>query len=172
MEIYNIFDADRHLQPEFKKTEFEALIGWDWGWALLEPIDIAQSSDDDEELSKRFSPGQKTLYFFWYLDGQVTNGGFAQFYFNGYRRYLPIITEGLKLIGDHALLAVIEHAENAYLKNQELINRQIAGADPRPLYKLNDFEFCNSEYFRIHDSTMSLIEKYGRAHPEEFVKLI
>jgi uncharacterized protein YwqG len=33
--------------------------------------------------SKRLSPGQKALFFIWYLDAEVTNGGFIQFYWNG-----------------------------------------------------------------------------------------
>jgi len=37
------------------------------------------------------------------LDAQVTNGGFLQFYSNGYRNYVPTINAGLKLIGDNKI---------------------------------------------------------------------
>jgi hypothetical protein len=33
----------------------------------------------------------------------VRNGGFPQFYLNGYGEYIPPIKEGLKLIGDTAM---------------------------------------------------------------------
>jgi hypothetical protein len=95
MEIYNVFEKENHLQPIFEKERFDNLHGWEFGWEILSFINIAKSDDNERELSKRFSPGQKALYFFWYLDAQVTNGGFIQFYTNGYRNYLPTIIEGL-----------------------------------------------------------------------------
>jgi hypothetical protein len=74
MELYNSFDKDNHLQPVFDKAKFDTLHGWDFGWEILEPINIAKGDEDEFQLSKRFSPGQKALYFIWYLDAQVTNG--------------------------------------------------------------------------------------------------
>src|ERR1700761_4202302 len=108
---YTIFDENNHLQSLFDKTEFDNLRGWDFGWAMLEPINIAESRDEDAELSKRLSPGQKALYFFWYLDSAVINGGFIQFYWNGYREYLPTIINGLKLIGDNEMLLLIDSVD-------------------------------------------------------------
>ncbi|RZK02935.1 MAG: hypothetical protein EOO46_18225 [Flavobacterium sp.] len=78
--MYNEFDSANHLKPDFDRKQFQELNGSDLGWELLEPINIAADDQDSEiELSKRLSPGQKALYFIWYLDGQVTNGGFIQF---------------------------------------------------------------------------------------------
>src|ERR1700679_2039140 len=115
LEYYNIFDKKHHLQPVFDKAAFNTLRGWDFGWAVLKTINIAGNRADNAEFSKRFSPGQKALYFFWYLDAQVTNGGFIQFFWNGYREYLPPIIDGLKLINDTALLNLIYKADEEYL---------------------------------------------------------
>ena len=118
IELYNVFDKGDHLQPEFDKAVFEVLHSWDFGWAILEPINIASDRSNDKLLSHRFSPGQKALYFFWYLDAQVTNGGLIQFYWNDYQEYIPPIITGLKLINDEALLQLLEKAETLYRANE------------------------------------------------------
>src|SRR5687768_2712285 len=105
MNDYNTFDQKNHLLTEIEKVQFETLNGWDFGWALLEPIDISTDDEGSElELANRLSPGQKALYFFWYLDAQVTNGGFIQFYWNNYRKYIKPIKIGLQLIQDNQML--------------------------------------------------------------------
>jgi len=171
-ELYNTFDSDIHLKPDFDKSVFDSLHSWDFGWAILEPINIAPDKEKEKTLSRRLSPGQKTIYFFWYLDEDVTNGGFIQFYWNGNRRYLPPIIDGLKLIGDTTLLRLIEKADNEYLKNKEKFDLQLEKDDWEPLYdNLKDFEKLDDEYYKIHDKTMELIEQYARLHDSEFGKL-
>lgn len=168
---YDIFDKTNHLQPVFDKARFDTLHGFEFGWALLEPINIANSSDEDAELSKRFSPGQKALYFIWYLDAQVRNGGFVQFYLNGYGHYIPPIKDGLKLIGDTAMLSLVEKADMEYLQNKQLVDSYLKKTNWSPLYnapyKFGDYD---SIYYKSNEGMMSLIEKYARQHPEDFVK--
>ena len=134
MEFYNIFEKANHLQSVLSKSEFANLHGWDFGWAVLKGINIASDERAEKELSKRLSPGQKALYFFWYLDAQVTNGGFIQFYWNGYRMYLPAIIKGLKLIEDNELLNLIELVDKEYLVNKEKFELQKEKNESEPLY--------------------------------------
>ncbi|MES2061878.1 MAG: DUF4375 domain-containing protein [Bacteroidota bacterium] len=171
MEAHNIFDKENHLQPDFDKIQFEALHSWDFGWEILSLINIAESREDDEALSRRFSPGQKALYFFWYLDAAVTNGGFVQFYWNDYQIYLPTIKNGLLLIGDTELLKLIQEANHKYFQTQNLFAAQKIKGDWEPLYSQELFDAYDNRYYDIHDNTMDMIEKYARANPEEFVKL-
>ena len=119
----------------------------------------------------RFSPGQKALYFIWYLDAQVTNGGFIQFYWNDYRRYLAPLMDGLKLIGDSAMLNLIEEADIEYLLQQDKFISYKKKDDMEHLYdSLQNFDNFDSTYYTIHDKTMDLIEKYARKNPDQFVK--
>ncbi|HET7116128.1 MAG TPA: DUF4375 domain-containing protein [Hanamia sp.] len=171
MELYNTFDANNHLQPLFDKTQFDTSHGWDFGWAVLEPINIAKGKEDEKLLSKRFSPGQKALYFFWYLDEEVTNGGFIQFYWNDNRTYLPPVIDGLKLIGDTSMLDLVDKADKEYLVHKDKFILQRQKDDWQPLYdSLKLFNEYDSIYYTTHDKTMKLIEKYARKYPEEFVK--
>ena len=171
MERYNTFDTSSHLQPLFDKTTFDTSHGWDFGWAVLQPINIAKGKEDETLLARRFSPGQKALYFFWYLDAEVTSGGFIQFYWNDNRKYLPPIIEGLKLIGDSSMLDLVNKADGDYLKHKEQFILQRQKDDWHPLYdNLKKFDDYDSTYYLTHDKTMQLIEKYARQNPDEFVK--
>lgn len=172
MELYNSFDKNNHLQPIFDKSKFDSLHGWDFGWEILEPINIAESDEHEIQLSKRFSPGQKALYFIWYLDAQVTNGGFIQFYWNGYRKYIPPILDGLQLIGDTLMFDLVNKADKEYQANEEKFDSAKQKDNWEPLYdNLKTFEEYDSIYYKAHDKTMELIEKYARQNPNEFVKL-
>ncbi len=171
MELYNTFDKTNHLQPVFDKTKFDTLHGWDFGWAILEPINIAKSDEDEIQLSKRFSHGQKALYFIWYLDAQVTNGGFIQFYWNGFRQYVPPILDGLKLIGDTFMLDLVNKADKEYQANKERFDSEKQKGDWEPLYdNLKKFEEYDSIYYKTHDKTMELIEKYAKQNANDFFK--
>ena len=170
-EQFNTFDTAQHLQPLFDKVKFDTLHGSEFDWAILEPINLAKSRDDDKELSKRFSPGQKALYFIWYLDEQVTNGGFVQFYLNGYREYISPIKDGLKLIGDTAMYALVANADNEYLTHQTEVDSYKQKSDWQPLYdKGYKFESYDKIYYSSNENMMKQIEKYARQHPEDFVK--
>lgn len=172
VEMFNTFDTLNHLKPRVDKMQFDSLHLWDFAWLLLEPINIAGTIDEEKELSKRLSPGQKALYFFWYLDAQVTNGGFIQFYWNDYRGYLPAIKEGLKLIGDIELVDLIEKADKEFVQNEALFIEQQGKDGWEILYEnLTQFDEFDDIYYSINENTMQLIESYARLHPDDFAEL-
>lgn len=172
--MYNQFDPSNHLKPDFNRSKFESLKGWDLGWELLEPINIATDKEESElELSRRLSHGQKALYFFWYLDAQVTNGGFIQFYWNGYRKYLTPILDGLNLLGDAEMVDLIHKADEEYLTHQKEFEKQQELDDWEPLYdQLPKFDEYDDIFYKLHDRTMSLLEEYARKNTHEFVTLV
>ena len=141
-------------------------------WAILEPINIAADKESEILLAKRFSPGQKAIYFFWYLDGEVTNGGFIQFFWNNNRTYLPPIMDGLKLIGDKKMIKLVEKADAIYLANEKKFELEDSQENFEKLYnELSEFENLDTIYYDIHEETMDLIEKYARKNPTDFVNL-
>lgn len=171
-ELYNTYDKENHLQPDFNKSEFDLLKSWDFGWAMLEPINIAADKESEILLSRRFSPGQKALYFFWYLDGEVNNGGFIQFYWNNNRKYLPPILAGLKLIGDKEMITLVEKADKVYLANEAKFEGEDTQENFEKLYNdVTEFEELDTMFYDLHENTMDLIENYARQHIAEFVNL-
>ncbi|HWB26160.1 MAG TPA: DUF4375 domain-containing protein [Chitinophagaceae bacterium] len=172
MHKYDIFETENHLQPAFDANVFNSLHRWKFGWEVLSVINVAKDKVHEIELAKRFSPGQKALYFIWYLDAQVTNGGFIQFYWNGYRQYIYPIAAGLKFIGDTETYDILLKADKEYILHKEEFAFQHDRDDWKPLYKnLINFKEYDSAYYRQHDNMMDLIEKYARQNPGDFVKL-
>lgn len=172
IELYDQFEKENHLKPDFDKSEFETLNSWDFGWAILEPINIASDKESEKILSTRLSSGQKAIYFFWYLDGEVTNGGFIQFYWNENRKYIPAIIKGLKLVGDTEMVNLVEKADKIFLKNKNNFEVEDSQENFEKLYnQLTEFEDLDLKFFDIHDNSMDLIEKYARQNPNEFLNL-
>jgi len=87
---FDVFLKEIHLKPDIAKEQISGLQDWDYLWAILSPINKAQSEKHEIELAKRLSSGQKALYFWWYLDAQVTNGGDSM---KKYFKYLTILTQ-------------------------------------------------------------------------------
>src|SRR5262249_15389230 len=147
------------------------LHGWNLGAEILESIYIAREKEDEVELAKRLSPGQKALYFIGYLEDEVTNGGLIQFYWNYDREYLAPILEGLKLVGDTAMLDLVKKANKEYSVHRSEFLAQKIKDDWQPLYdSLKTFETYDEIYSKISDSTIGLIEKYVRLNTSDFVK--
>lgn len=167
---YSGYDPDNQLRPRVSTADFYRLDGDELCWLMLDPINIAKDYDEEPELAKRFSAGQKALYFWWFMDAQVTNGGIYQFYFNDYIRYMPAIITGLEHIGDEQMHKLALKAHNIYLKNKKQIEKALKkGWD----YDNGDdwllaWDDLSSEYYEINEASYKHFAAYIRSHPEEF----
>ncbi|GAA4239246.1 hypothetical protein GCM10022291_32830 [Postechiella marina] len=165
------FDESKHFRPKLDKGEFFKQTGFDFGWYVLEPIS-EYIKDEKGELKKgnTLSYGQKALYYWWYVDAQVTNGGFTQFYYNGYGKYVPTIIKGLKHIGDNKMAGLVNRSYEIYLKENKKIKDARKGGlqEFSNLYKeIEDFDELDDEYYDLNEKTMKIIEKYVRKNPNE-----
>lgn len=165
------FDQSQHFRPTLNRGDFFKLTGFDFGWYVLEPIS-EYIKDENEELKKgkSLSYGQKALYYWWYVDAQVNNGGFTQFYFNGYSKYVPTIIKGLNHIGDKKMAELVNRSYEIYLKENKKIKDARKGGlqEFSNLYKeIEDFDELDNEYYVLNEQTMKIIEKYIRKNPNE-----
>ncbi len=120
------FDESVHYRPKLNKGDFFRLTGFDFGWFVLEPIsNFIKDREGEITKGKSLSYGQKALYYWWYVDEQVTNGGFVQFYYNDYGQYVPTIIKSLEYIGDEKMADLIQRADNIYQKNRKLVTVQV-----------------------------------------------
>lgn len=168
---FDEFNSAEHFKGDVKWDEIKDLTGSDFLWEVLEPMSIMVADEDhEEERAKRLSPGQKALYFFWYLDAQVTNGGFIQFYWNGYDFYLPSIKKGLELMDYNELLNVVVNSENEYDKHSDKFEECGEKDNSQWLYKnLNEFDKLDDWYFSRTGEHYSIIEKFVRENIDEFI---
>jgi hypothetical protein len=112
--------------------------------------------------ANRFSYGQKAFTIGGMLTAQVRNGGFVQFYYNGYDPYVPTIIKSLEHIGDKKMAELVQRADNIYQKNRKLIDKarekDLFGSD---LYdRLEVMSDLDDEYYKFNKTTMTKIEKY------------
>ena len=165
------FDQTKHFRPKLNKGDFFKLTGSDFCWFVLEPIsDYVQDRKGELTKGKTLSFGQKALYYWWYVDAQVTNGGFTQFYYNDYGKYIPTIIKGLKHIGDIKMTELVNRSYEIYLKENKKIKdaRQGDLEAFSNLYKeIKDFDNLDDEYYNLNDQTMKNIETYFRNNPNE-----
>jgi antitoxin component YwqK of YwqJK toxin-antitoxin module len=165
------FTPEIHYKPKINRADFFTKTAFDFGWLMLEPLSIMVDSPEQElEKNLRMSFGQKALYYWWYLDAQVTNGGFVQFYYNGYGQYAPTIVKGLELIGDKKMASLVQKAHNEYLRNKKMLDRyretDFFGTDVYE--RLDKLTALDEDYYELHDGTMTKLEEYIRKHPSEF----
>lgn len=165
------FDHSKHFRPKLNTGEFFKLTGFDFGWFVLEPLsEYIQDRKGELKKGNTLSYGQKALYYWWYVDAQVTNGGFTQFYFNDYGKYVPTIIKGLKHIGDDKMAELVNRSYELYLKENKKIKDARDGSwdSFSNLYKeFKDFDELDDEYYNLNDRTMKIIENYIRSNPNE-----
>ncbi len=167
------FDEQNHFKPKVNQGDFFRLSGSDFCWFILKPMSKFVGSHEHEiERTKKLSYAQKALYFWWYLDAQVTNGGFVQFYYNGYGDYIPIIIKSLEYIGDTEMAKLVKGADKIYQKRKRIFEKKKAQNESLfdgDLYEqLDDLVDFDDDYFDLNEDTMLLIEKYCRQNPDEF----
>jgi hypothetical protein len=170
---FKYFDPTNQLRPGFSRKKLNELKDWDLAWEILEPINVATTRRSEIGLAKKLSPGQKALYFFWYLDAEVENGGFIQFYHNKTDHYLPSIIEGLRFLKDKQMIDLIEEAEDIFQRNVKLFEKAKTIESFSKLYeKLKEFSELDTRYYKLREKTIALIENYIKENPKEFVTLI
>lgn len=166
------FDKSNHFKPKVNTEDFLKLTDYDFGWLILEPIStFIQNEKGELTKGNTLSYGQKALYYWWYVDAQVTNGGFTQFYYNGYGKYVPTIIKSLKYIGDQKMAELVNRSYELYLKeNKKIKDARKDGLEAfSNLYKeIKDFDGLDDEYLNLNEQTIKNIEKYIRKNPSEF----
>jgi len=165
------FNESEHFRPKLNRDDFFKLTGFDFGWFVLEPIsEYIKNRKGELKKSKNLSYAQKALYYWWYVDAQVNNGGFTQYYYNDYGKYTPTIIKALNHIGDDKMAELINRSYELYLKeNKKIKNAQFGSWEEfSNLYKeIKDFDDLSYEYFNLNNQTMKNIENYIRKNPNE-----
>lgn len=157
-DLYSKTDLENQIRPAISPVDYYRLHNMDFNWAVLSPLSkmvagyLEQKQQDLTEAIAVTSPEQKLLFFWWYLDGQVTNGGFSQFIDNGYDKYFPPVLNGLKRLPNKKYYELVEKVYFLYLKDQhDIINKN------------------NIPYFKINAQLYKDVESFIRDHQEQFI---
>ncbi len=111
------------------------------------------------QLIQKLRPEIKELYFWLYLDGQVSNGGFEQFYNNGFAYMIPEIKELYQRVGDEKGLEILEQSEIWYRNRPK-----------EEVWVDLTLQHLDQEFFANEHSSESKIEAYVRANSHWYVR--
>ena len=160
------------LRLSISISEFDTLHDWSLAWRLLEPIRNSSATFGKEKNINTASVGQQSLQAFYDMNSEVTNGGFIQFFWNGYGESISILKKGLQLVGDSAILKIVSAAETEHIKHQKEFENQKLKNDWEPLYdNLKTFDSLDQVYYKTQQKGIALFEKFIRDHAEQFIVL-
>ena len=103
--------------PKMTLGDYFTLEGDDFLYRLIDGLPHYYSDQQFQELLQKLRPELKELYFFSFLTWSVSNGGFSEFYENGYQYMFPEIRKFYNRIGEEKGFELLENAE-AWSKNR------------------------------------------------------
>ncbi|MDR0507749.1 MAG: DMP19 family protein [Dysgonamonadaceae bacterium] len=131
--------------PEDYKKEFEIVMSW--------------------------NKSQQAIYMIWWLEAEVNNGGFNQFYENSSGQYAEYLPDALRLIGAVKFADLVERANKVYLENYEQITKEIDGTLEgfSKSYEDNPLNEFDAEFYKYEEPLYDLQVKYIKAHKQDFI---
>ncbi len=186
------------LWPDYRLRTREALKAEDGylSWVVVEPIWFFPTPADRSPRRPwkwRFvTKGQLLIYSVTWLEREVLNGGFAQYFCNpsgsffvdtlegfercGMRQYVDLLIEAAHIFPD-GKPSLIRNERMAFIDRcAENQRAQGNGVDMEEnLMVVNDFVFdgCNHRFYEIYgdgNEYYARMARYIRSHPEEFFK--
>ena len=155
---------------ELKKAKKDA-------WDFLEYVVFKyfEMTDNNSEIMREFNNSQHTLLAYYYLDGQVCNGGFIRLIQNGYGGYIfdNPFSETIKLWGLEETANIVEEAKIIYNNNKNKWETQTSLEEFSALYKeINAFEPLEDRFYEIKKQDAEKIKKYVEENIHEFVIIL
>ncbi|MEN2399092.1 DUF4375 domain-containing protein [Flavobacterium sp. MC2016-06] len=172
-------DHNLIFKPEISKIDFYRLKEMDFSWEVLKPLsEKVTAYCEENELNHRIgikilTEEQKALYFWWYLDAQVTNGGFSQFIYNGYDKYFPAILNGLKLLPDQKYYNLIEKVYLYYIQEGlENLDRNEVDYFENKFYENDFLSDADELYYKLNKQLYIDFEVFIRKNQSKYIKPI
>jgi len=144
-------------------------------WAVIEPMWWALETpyEPDPRLAQA-TPGQRAAYALTWTESEVSNGGFEQYFWNSTGMLLDDAILGARLIGAKDVEDVLRDASALFpagrVPKSRLARQSMLDAFPSEnnaeLGRLDDRFFTLLEHPAKRPTR--LLEKYIRAHPDEF----
>ena len=141
--------------------------------AILDWIDskIGRDYEHAHAIVARLSPGMRMLYATWWLESEVDNGGFNQFFWNSSGQFAPDALQGFELL--HAdELAKLTRAAIAIAQREAPMRQKYRSQGTieafSESYKHTSLEELDKQFYKLDDGLSQRRIAYVRAHPAEF----
>ncbi|WP_115840122.1 DMP19 family protein [Winogradskyella sediminis] len=142
--------------------------------AIMDNIDTYFEKGEHYTLDKisKLTKGQQAVFSTWWLEAEVNNGGFNQFYFNSSGQYAEMAKIGFKTIGAEKFSELTLRANNIFTENKERLEEFDDGTMESfsESYKDNPLNDLDTEFYKLYDSEniSDLRIKYIRENNKEF----
>jgi hypothetical protein len=142
--------------------------------AIMDNIDTYFENGEHYTLDKisKLTKGQQAVFSTWWLEAEVNNGGFNQFYFNSSGQYAEMAEIGFKTIGAEKFSGLTLRANNIFTENKERLEEYDDGTMESfsESYKDNPLNDLDTEFYKLYDSEniSDLRIKYIRKNNKEF----
>jgi hypothetical protein len=144
-------------------------------WAIFDHIwlKVGKNYDRILQVLEELPLGFSVVYHLFTLAGEIDNGGFNQYLFNGLDTDAEQQVEALKLIGAVKHLKVFQEAFRIHdeEKQNEDLQRRYAERTIESFfstYGMTKLEECDSEWYALHEEFDALLVQFIRQHPELF----
>tara|TARA_R110000744_G_scaffold380233_1_gene500356 strand:+ start:3941 stop:4558 length:618 start_codon:yes stop_codon:yes gene_type:complete len=141
---------------------------------ILDNIDTHFEKGEQYTLDKisKLTNGQQAVFSTFWLEAEVYNGGFNQYYFNSSGKFSEIAEKGFKTIGGEKLSEIIALANKIHLKNKAKLEEYDDGTIQSfsDSYEDNPLNDLDTEFIKNLESTKfrDLRIKYIRENMNEF----
>lgn len=103
----------------------------------------------------------------WWLDADVRNGGFSQYYFNTRGELATHAVKAARSVGASEIAAIIAKANSLFGKNGPPADRD-KRMDQLSKIDLEALEELNTRYYRCPEQLSEILPRFVASHPESF----
>lgn len=142
--------------------------------AIIDNIDTNFEKGEQYTLDKisKLTKGQQAVFSTWWLEAEVNNGGFNQFYFNSSGQFAEMAEIGFGTIGAEKFSELTSRANKIYSENKERLEEFDDGTMESfsESYKDNPLNDMDTEFYKVYESEKigDLRIKYIREHLNDF----
>ena len=177
-EILNSVDdfMNRPIYKELSTGIIDSIPDNNLEQAVIDNIYEQIGDDYKKELEnvKKLTKGQQAMFSVWWVEAEVNNGGFNQFYFNSSGQYAEMAVDGFELFRATKHADLMRRANLIYSANQERLEEFNDGTMESfsESYENNPLNALDEEFYELSksESLNELRIKYIREHQTEFTQ--
>jgi len=170
-------DATSNLDPRYRVLTKDLLAqepDSTLEWAVMQHVGwvVGGNYEREHEIVTALSPGFQTIYATWWLDAEVNNGGFNQYFFNSTGQFAKEALAGLTRLGAAEHAALTRQAIAVYEHRQPVIDSARQQGTTQAFsktYEDDPFEPLDQQFFLLRTNVGALRVRFIRDHLGEFV---
>jgi hypothetical protein len=170
-------DATSHLDPRYKVLTKDLLAQEPDSaleWAIMQHVGwvVGDDYEREHEIVTALSPAFQVIYSTWWLEAEVNNGGFNQYFFNSTGQFAKEAAAGFARLGaaEHAMLT--RQAISVFARREPVIDaaRQQGTTEAfSKTYENDPFAPLDEQFFNLRTDVRALRVRFIREHLSEFV---